>query len=266
MTPAWQVALILVHLGQGVVDEMRHYAVSAINCTERSWRSMTLAIQNAARWQIAKVHTDRQAEFASVAKRLVAAKDRYVEVARRTNVPWYVIAVIHEREAAQRWDRSIAQGDPWNKKSVHVPAGRGPFKSWEDAAVDALTNCGPRAAHCKDWSAGGALSLLESYNGLGYAHKGIPSPYIWSGTDQYVSGKYVRDGMFDPKAVDKQLGCAGLLLAMVALDPSISLPGNPVAVLAPQVVPPPAAKPAAPSGGFFTALVGALSQAFSKKA
>jgi lysozyme family protein len=182
---------------------------------------MTLAIQNAARWQNAKVHTNRQAEFDSVAKRLVAAKARYDEVALRTNVPWYVIAVIHEREAAQRWDRSIAQGDRWDRKSVHVPAGRGPFKSWEDAAVDALTNCGPRAAHCKDWSAGGALSLLESYNGLGYAHKGVPSPYIWAGTNQYVSGKYVRDGVFDPHVVDVQLGCAGILKAMKALVPEI---------------------------------------------
>lgn len=29
------------------------------------------------------------------------------------------------------------------------------------------------------------LAKLEQYNGLGYAARGRPSPYIWSGTDQY---------------------------------------------------------------------------------
>jgi hypothetical protein len=104
---------------------------------------------------------------------------------------------------------------------VAAEAGRGPFRSWEDSAVDALVNCAPYAARNKDWSVGGVLALLEQYNGLGYASRGKPSPYIWAGTDQYVSGKYVRDGFYDPNAVDRQLGCAGMLKAMAVLDPSI---------------------------------------------
>jgi len=44
---------------------------------------------------------------------------------------------------------------------------------------------------------------------------------LWAGTNQYQSGKYVRDGVYDPNAVDSQPGCAGLLMAMMALDPSI---------------------------------------------
>jgi lysozyme family protein len=263
VTSALQVALVLIHLAHAAVDDARPYGLRAIDCTKWSWSRMSLAIQNAARWQVAKVHPDRQAEFESVAKRLIAAKPRYEVVAARTNVPWYMIAVIHEREAGQNWERSIAQGDPWDRKSVHVPAGRGPFKSWEDAAIDALTNCAPYAARCKDWSSGGMLALLESYNGLGYAHKGLPSPYIWSGTDQYVSGKYVRDGVFDPKAVDKQLGCAGLLLAMVAIDPSISLTHSTAASSATPAV---ATKPTTSKGGFWRAMLAALLQAFSKRA
>lgn len=119
----------------------------------------------------------------------------------------------------------MAQGDPWNKVSVHVPAGRGPFSSWEDAAVDALVNCQPHAARNTDWSVGGILTLLELYNGAGYANRGVPSPYVWSGTDQYKSGKYVRDGVYDPNAVDSQLGCAGLLMSMAAIDRSITFAG-----------------------------------------
>ena len=90
-----------------------------------------LTTANAKRWKAAKPTRD----FALVAKRLIAAKSRYQAVAARTGVPWFVIAVIHERECSQSWAGSLAQGDPWNKVSVHVPAGRGPFPSWEEAAA-----------------------------------------------------------------------------------------------------------------------------------
>lgn len=178
-----------------------------------------LKTANAHRWANAKLTWD----FSPAAKRLAApgAKSRYQAVSASTGVPWAVIAVLHERECSQNWAGSLAQGDPWNAVSTHVPAGRGPFKSWEEAAIDALVNCPPYAARNKDWSIGGALTRLEQYNGLGYAARGRPSPYIWSGTDQYQSGKYVRDGVYDPEAVDKQLGCAGLLMAMMAIDPTI---------------------------------------------
>ena len=112
------------------------------------------------------------------------------------------------------WATNIATGVPWNRETRLVPRGRGPFNSFEEAAHDALVNCAPYAARNKDWSAGGTLALLERYNGLGYFNRGLPSPYIWSGTDQYKKGKYVADGVFNPEAVDKQLGCAGLLMAM----------------------------------------------------
>lgn len=189
---------------------------------------------NANRWAQAKV--TRRAEVVAIAKHLVmpAHKQRYQAVEAKTGVPWFVVAVIHERESSQNWMASLAQGDPWNGASVHVPAGRGPFNSWEEAAIDALVDCPPHAAHNKDWSIGGALTTLEQYNGLGYASHGVPSPYIWAGTDQYQSGKYVRDGVYNPDVVDGQLGCAGLLVAMMALDPTISFAGK----APPMVIPP----------------------------
>jgi lysozyme family protein len=196
---------------------------------------------NAKRWANAKL--TRTASFTAVAKHLAApdAKARYQAVSAKSGVPWPFIAVAHERECSQDWTGSLAQGDPWNRVSVHVPAGRGPFKSWEDAAIDALVNCPPHAARNEDWSIGGTLAMLEQYNGLGYAARGRPSPYIWSGTDQYVSGKYVRDAVYDPNAVDSQLGCAGLLMAMMTLDPTIAFTGasnSPVkSVAAPTLTP-----------------------------
>lgn len=180
------------------------------------------------RWASCQISPGKQVLFDQVAKRLCAtrAKEIYLAIQARTSVPWFVIAVIHERESTQNFARSLAQGDPWNAVSVHVPKGRGPFKSFEDAAYDALVNCAPFAAKWADWSAGGTLTLLEMYNGLGYANKGVPSPYVWAGTNQYAKGKYVADGKYDPDKVDTQLGVAGLLMAMVKLDASVRFVGG----------------------------------------
>jgi lysozyme family protein len=230
---------------------------------------IALKAANERRWANAKLARD----FSVVARRLVApsARSRYQTVSAKTGVPWAVIAVIHERECSQDWSGSLAQGDPWNRVSVHVPAGRGPFKSWEEAAIDALVHCAPHAARNTDWSVGGTLTKLEEYNGLGYAARGQPSPYIWSGTDQYRSGKYVRDGVYDPAAVDRQLGCAGLLLAMTALDPSVRLekksPGVSSGLPPPSPVPPESSHPSItrPSGGSIGAFVASLIAAIFRR-
>lgn len=182
---------------------------------------VALKAANEKRWADAKL----TANYSGIAKALVGSKKRYQAVEAKTGVPWPVIAVIHERESSQNWGRSLAQGDPIDRVSVNVPRGRGPFASWEAAAIDALVNCHPFLARKRDWSVGGTLVNLEAYNGIGYAAKGRPSPYLWAGTNQYVSGKYVRDGVYDPNHVDRQPGCANLLKAMMAIDPTITFTG-----------------------------------------
>jgi lysozyme family protein len=194
-----------------------------------------LARANAGRWKNAKL--TREAEFTKPARVAVANKGRYLAIARAAGMPdiaWVFVAVSHYRESSQDFSKSLAQGDPWNQKSTHVPADRGPFKSFEEAAVDALVKCAPYAARLKDWSIGGMLTNLERFNGIGYAARGLPSAYVWSGTDQYRAGKFIADGVFDPNKVDAQLGVAGLILTMMELDPSIKFDGP-----APQVQPKP---------------------------
>ncbi|WP_342714457.1 peptidoglycan-binding protein [Bradyrhizobium sp. B024] len=203
---------------------------------------IALTRANAERWAHAKL--TREAEFTRPARVAVANKGRYLAIARAAGMPdiaWVFIAVSHYRESSQDFSKSLAQGDPWNQKSTHVPEDRGPFKSFEDAAVDALVKCAPYAARLKDWSIGGMLTNLERFNGIGYASgplKGryppMPSPYVWAGTNQQVRGKYIRDGVFDPDHMDTQLGVAGLILTMMQLDPSITFDGP-----APQVQPKP---------------------------
>ena len=181
----------------------------------------TLKTENAARWSNCEVHTSKL--LVSVATRLVGSKPRYAIVENATKVPWAIVAVIHEREASGSWLGNLANGDPWNKETIHVPRGRGPFPSWEAAAEDALINCPPKAASNIDWTIGGALTLLEQYNGLGYAAMGRPSPYVWASTNQYLSGKYVADGLYDPNVVDTQLGCAALLKQMQLIDNTVQV-------------------------------------------
>lgn len=187
-----------------------------------------LKAANATRWQAMHVTAELMAAVDRVAARLTmaSAKARYQAVFLATRVPWWLIAVIHERESSQSWTASLAQGDPWNKVSIHVPRDRGPFASWEAAAIDALEHCAPFAANWTDWSVGGSLTLLEEYNGLGYAARSVPSPYVWASTDQYHCGKYIADGHYDPDAVDHQIGCAALLARMKIADTSINFAVN----------------------------------------
>lgn len=180
-----------------------------------------LIAENTERWHAMRIDEARAAEFDRVAKRLFAGKSRFLTVESHTGVPWWVVAVIFERESGGDWGAYLGNGQPLGKVTTEVPAGRGPFfgaDAWERGCYDALMDCPPHASRWKDWSIGGALTLLEQYNGLGYAAKGVPSPYIWSGTDQYTRGKYIRDHVYDPNAVDKQLGCAGLIEALHAIN------------------------------------------------
>jgi lysozyme family protein len=222
-----------------------------------------LKVANTRRWANAKL--TRGPEFTVPAKKALANKATYVDIATRSGMPadaWVFVAVTHYRESSQDFSKNLGQGDPWNEVSTHVPAGRGPFKNFADAAVDALVNCPPYAARNTDWSMAGLLTLLERYNGLAYANAGRPSPYIWSGTDQYTIGKVTKDhGPIEP-VVDKQLGCAGLILAIQALDtaPKVIVSPTPAAKPVVQAVPPsPAAEP-----DFWASIASIISSYFRK--
>ena len=173
-----------------------------------------LITKNATLWQTCSIVTVRQGEVRSVALRLIASKAVYQIISKATGVPWWAIAVIHEREASGNFNCSLAQGDPWTKPSIHRPRHRGPFTSFVAAAEDALVGCPPFAARWSDWSPGGALTLLELYNGTGYEAHGEPSPYLWSATNHEARGKFTSDGHYSPQAWDNQLGCAAILITI----------------------------------------------------
>ena len=61
-----------------------------------------------------------------------------------------------------------------------------------------------------DWSLERLLYELEGYNGWGYRlfHAHVKSPYLWSFSNHYTSGKYVADGRWSDTAVSRQCGAA----------------------------------------------------------
>ncbi len=135
-------------------------------------------------------------------------------------IPWWFIACAHMLECDFNFERHLHNGDPLARRTANEPAGRPvaghpPF-TFRASALDALTMPGKEYQFVRDWSIPHALWLLEGFNGRGYRlYHGINSPYLWAGTQHYSKGKYVSDGKYDPNAVSKQAGCAGLIKLLI---------------------------------------------------
>jgi lysozyme family protein len=158
------------------------------------------AMQIKPAWQGA---IDRAAKYA------IDNRWRYWAVQRRTGVPWQLLAAWHWRECNGDFRGCLHNGEHiiGNGRKTHlVPAGRGPFETWEDAAVDACEIKGLSAI--KDWSDEMVCYQTERFNGFGYRHPGRPkSPYVWQGTTIYKGpGKFSSDGHYDPSLTDPQIG------------------------------------------------------------
>lgn len=182
-----------------------------------------LSAEYASVWRALSVPAATEAIAAAVARRLLAHRDAYAAVEAATGVPLAVVAAIHEREADGNFHTYLGNGDPFAYPTTHVPAGRGPFATWQDGAIDALRlDALDRAP--KPWTIERAAFELETFNGFGYRKWGVRSPYLWAGSNAYAAGKFTRDGHFDPAAVDAQLGAMVLLRAFFAADPALTLP------------------------------------------
>jgi lysozyme family protein len=157
-----------------------------------------------------KIKSSYVSRLTDVCKRISKEQDKYELVALETGIDWRVIAAIHYRESNLNFSKNLHNGQPLNMVTTWVPKGRGPFHSWEESAIDALglkKNLGmPKKV--SEW-----LYFLECYNGLGYLrnYPDVNSPYLWSGSDKYVKGKYVSDGKYSANTVDIQLGCVIIL-------------------------------------------------------
>ena len=194
---------------------------------------------------------DRVAEIDQVARRLTQPANlaHYDEVNARIRVPQIVQATICEREDGNDFTKNPAQGDPWDKPSVHVPRNRGPFRSWADAAIDAWTVCDQlNILSIHEWTMPYACWKWEGYNGFGYRAHGVRTPYVVGGTNLQQPGKYIADGTFDRNHMDTQLGALPVALRMIELVPSLSFGQAIAQAAAPSIIPAVAPVPAGVGG------------------
>lgn len=166
----------------------------------------------------------------AAAKRILVNMDAYKAVEAKTGIPAAFIGALHMRECDNNMRGCLHNGEliiGTGRKTRLVPRGRGPFDSWEVAALDALSIEG--FVGMEDKSSGALCEAAERFNGLGYRNKGRPSPYVWAGSQFYSSGKYVRDGVYSAAAVDPQLGVAPVMKRVMELAPGKSFVGRVVA-------------------------------------
>ena len=154
-------------------------------------------------------------------------KDIYENISKKAGVPPELIAVLHYRENTSDYLNGYFQiylhnGDPLGVPTIHYPSGK-MFNSFDDAAVDAFNDKqGNIEKYClssdtKDIVA--MMSFAEAYNGMGYYNNGYDNPYLYSGTNQYTSGKYIErpnengkmESVYDPNVIDEQVGVYLLL-------------------------------------------------------
>ena len=145
------------------------------------------------------------------------------QVTAATGVPkiWWIASF--ERESSSNYTTSPAQGDPINRPSTHIPRGLGPYANWFDAAIEAY-----RLDHFDkigkgNWTWEMACYKGESFNGFGPRNHGRATGYLWSWSNQYNGGKYVRDGVWSSSAVDGQCGMIPLMKCLLQLDSSLRL-------------------------------------------
>lgn len=167
-----------------------------------------------------KVLDDHLHEVRALVDRIIGKRPRYEAVGKPLGPPWWIIGAIHAMEAGLNFHTHLHNGDALTQRTVQVPSGRpkdgNPPFTWEHSATDALQMHGFHV--WRDWSIAGALYKAEAYNGWGvrkfHASSG-PTAYLWSYTNIYRGGKYVRDGVWDPTAKSQQPGVAAILRLMV---------------------------------------------------
>jgi uncharacterized protein (TIGR02594 family) len=181
----------------------------------------SLSDEYARLWDTATTNPSKVQTIDEAAAKLRGFKSSYEPVSRETGVPWFVIGLIHNLESSFSFQQHLHNGNPLGSPTVDEPRGRplSPPFDWPHSAVDALTMKGLQ--HVEAWTIERIAYELEGYNGWGYRTRQIPSPYLWSFTNHYVRGKFVRDHFFDPDFVSDQVGAMALLKRLAGTDLTI---------------------------------------------
>jgi len=174
-------------------------------------------------WNKAIVRPVRITSAIAAAHKILDNKAIYLEIEKATGVPWQVVGCIHCRESNFDFKATLSDGEHiigTGQKTRMVPAGRGPYATFQESAIDELRRRGLHLILL--WSIERILFETEAYNGWGYLGK-CNSPYDWGATTMYGppesdGGKYIRDHVFSKTVVDPQLGVAAILKELALID------------------------------------------------
>jgi len=160
----------------------------------------------------------KHSDSVEIADQIKRNQFRYKAAVSGTPVPWYVLALIHQMEADGDFRKQVVNGEPFDRTTRLYPKGKGPWTTWESAALWALQKSEDFQLFNKtEWPRWKTLYRLECYNGVGYQNKGLPSPYLWAGSNHGAGvGKFVErlgsDGeyhaTYDPTLMSNQIGAA----------------------------------------------------------
>lgn len=153
--------------------------------------------------------------------RLVVKFRKQFELAvTATKIPWQFAGIIYYRECTCSFKGHPHNGDSLKRRTVNVPAGR-PLAAPASPGGYTVMESFADLIELKQWdrvpvwNMPSLLYYFESNNGFGYRrlkkNPVINSPYLWSGTQYYESGKFASDGIYDRNLIDQQIGCAPML-------------------------------------------------------
>ena len=261
----------------GEEEEPTTRAASQNAKVDRSIKYDDIKDEYVALWEAARIRDDKRDAVRAEANRVIANREIYEQIEADTRVPWWFTGLIHGMECSFSLNKHLHNGDSLKGRTWQVPAGRpktgSPPFTFEQSACDALECDG--FAGKTDWPLPMVLYRLERYNGFGYRKKfGTASPYLWSYTNHFTSGKYVKDGVYDPDATSKQCGAAAMLRDLmergvvvfeatpeelkpaepkpadvVGAAPAVVLAPAPAPTVAPAAAPPTVAPAAVPGPG-----------------
>lgn len=169
-----------------------------------------------AAYLILKYDAGTEGRIEQAARRVLQYKPIYQELEKLRGIPWAMTGLIHSMECNNNMRGCLHNGDLIignGKKTHNVPRGRGPFATWLEAALDAVSI--DALWRVPNWSVGYMLKQMEKFNGMGYLqyHHRENSPYLWACTNiNDGTGKYVSDGQWGENAdANTQEGSAALL-------------------------------------------------------
>lgn len=156
-----------------------------------------------------------------IIKQILARRSEYKAVQDELGVPIIFTAPVHYRESSLSFKGALCNGDPiigTERKTWHVPAGRGPFKTWHESAIDEFHRRNLDDIAADKWTIERVLFEQESYNGEGYLRHGVNSSYVWAATNHQQRGLYVADHEWDNNAIDHRFGTAAIIKALAGAD------------------------------------------------